>query len=92
MPNKRTYLPIPFATGPVVFQTPGFFNPNGIFIGVTPGSGGTIKVEYKVTSSSEWKLWPAGVVSEYTEDTLLIAIESLRITATISNGLAEIVF
>ncbi|HHJ80341.1 MAG TPA: hypothetical protein ENJ65_01760, partial [Candidatus Tenderia electrophaga] len=60
-------------------------------VGVSPGAGGTAKVEYTLSpralvdagdASVIWRAWPFGDVSSDTDDMLDGPVTALRITAT----------
>lgn len=86
---RQTKTTVVFDGDPYVYTLPGFFQ-GGLTLAVTPGTNGTMLVEYRLTSSSDWKSWPGGAVSVYTEDSLETPVQALRFTAAVANGVVEI--
>lgn len=64
-------------------------------VGVSPGAGGTAKVEYTLSprelvnagdASVIWRAWPYGDVSSDTDELLEGPVTALRMTATTANA------
>ena len=62
-----------------------------ITIGVTPGVNGTIEVYYRLTNTTDYKIWNRGSVSVYTEGKLLSPVESLKFVAYTSPAKIEVI-
>ncbi len=75
---------------PVIYTLPGFFE-GDMVIGVEPGSGGSVLVEYRLNTAQAWMTSPIGTVTTYTEYVLTSKIQALRFTATTANGVVYIV-
>lgn len=82
----------------VVAGTPQVFVANGggnsipfpATIKVTPGSGGTLLVEYRISPTGDFTAWPAGTVSVTTTMKLDGPVEAIRFTAAVANGTCEV--
>ena len=86
---RQTKTTVAFDGDPYIYTLPGFFQ-GGLTLAVTPGEGGTMLVEYRLTSTSDWREWPGGAVSVYTEDSLETPVQALRFTSTLADGVVEI--
>lgn len=82
-------------TRTITSEAPFIYFPKGfwrlITIGITPLDGATALVEYRLSDTTDYKAWPAGEVSTYTDDVLKAAVESLRITSYNGSTKLEIV-
>ena len=56
----------------------------------TPGSGGTLLVEYRVSAEGAFVAWPAGTVSSVAIYVLTGPVQALRFTAATAHGMVEI--
>lgn len=66
------------------------FNTPGILVALTPGAGGTLKAQYRVTADSTWRDLTAGAVAVYTEELVTKPVDAIKITATVAAGVVEI--
>jgi hypothetical protein len=74
---------------PVIYRLSVFNNP-GVFIALTPGAGGTLTAQYRITAESSWKNLTSGTVSTYTEELVNKPVDAIKIVATVSTGVVEI--
>jgi hypothetical protein len=74
---------------PITYKVSVFNNP-GILVALTPGSGGTLKAQYRVTAESTWRDLTSGTVSVYTEELVTKPVDAIKITATVATGVVEI--
>ncbi|MCA9496401.1 MAG: hypothetical protein KC589_05650 [Nanoarchaeota archaeon] len=88
MALRQIYQVVEVGT-PFNYEIKTFYSP--INFALTPGVGGGMLVRYRYTNQSEFINWPLGEVNTYTEDEITSPIYELEITATISDGLIEIV-
>ena len=56
----------------------------------TPGAGGTLLVETRVSASGNWTAWPSGAVAVKTTMAMYSAQQGLRFTAAAANGTVEL--
>ena len=66
-------------------------------VGVSPGAGGTARVEYSLSTVAEvkagtakWRPWPYGDVSSDTDDVLDGPVTALRMTAATADAQWEV--
>lgn len=59
-------------------------------ITATPGSGGTLLVEYQDTPDADWDVWPAGASTARAVYLCDGPIATLRFTATVATGTVRI--
>lgn len=74
---------------PITYRVASFYSP-GIMVALTPGSGGTLKAQYRLTSESTWRDLTSGEVGVYTEEMVTKPVDAIKITATVSTGVVEI--
>lgn len=74
---------------PVVYRLASYSQP-GVLVALTPGAGGTLKAQYRLTSESPWRDLASGAVAVYTEELVTKPIDALKITATVETGVVEI--
>lgn len=85
---KQFKRDVPVAT-PVTYRV-SVFNTPGIMVALTPGAGGTLKAQYRLTAESAWRDLTSGAVSAYTEEMVTKPVDAIKITATVSTGVVEI--
>ena len=76
-------------TEPVIYRL-NSFSPPGLSIRLTPGSGGTLTLSYKITSDGIWIAGPLGAISAATNDTIISPCFALKIEAAVADGTVEI--
>ena len=64
--------------------------PYPLTLKATPGAGGTLLVEYRISSVGDFVAWPAGTVSASTIYVLRGPVEALRFTAAVADGTCEV--
>ncbi len=74
---------------PITYKLMVFNNP-GLLVALTPGSGGTLKAQYRLTVDSPWRDLTAGAVSVYTEEVVGKPVDAIKVTATVATGVVEI--
>lgn len=89
MSLTRPFFAIVEVGTPLIYEINDFWR--GTTIALTPGEGGSMTCEYRLTANTDYKLWPLGEVSEYAEDKILTQTESFRITAITADGKVEII-
>lgn len=89
MPLRQFYRAVVVGT-PVVYTLSSFYE-GGVTIALTPGSGGTMKIQYQLTSSGAFREGPLGEVSVYTQDIVDAPVYALKIFALTADGVVEIV-
>lgn len=72
---------------PVIYRLDGSGPAN---VAVTPGSGGSMAVEFQIAEGGVWRAWPSGTVSVDTVGRLIGQAHALRFTATTVAGTAEV--
>jgi len=80
---------VPVAT-PLIYRINSFNTPGGLTVRLTPGAGGTIKLQYQITSESSWVDGPLGVLSAPANDVVQAPIYALKFISTVSTGMVEI--
>jgi hypothetical protein len=78
---------------PVIYTSSGSESsklPTPMTVVAIPGSGGSLSVEYQVTSGGSWIAWPSGTVVAKTVNVLNGPVFALRFTAYHVNGTVEI--
>lgn len=63
--------------------------PAGTAIGVSPASGGTMKVQYRITDDGPLRDWQPGTVNLDADDVLRFPVAQLVFGAETEEGLAE---
>lgn len=63
--------------------------PYPLTLRATPGVGGTLLVEYRISPTGDFVAWPAGTVAAATTYVLNGPVEGLRFTAGVADGLVE---
>lgn len=61
----------------------------GTAVGVAPGGGGTMLVEYRISQDGPLRQWGAGAVAAATDDVMRMSVAEIVFTATTADGLAE---
>lgn len=74
---------------PVIYRLSVFNNP-GVLVALTPGDGGSLKAQYRVTSESAWRDLTSGTVTVYTEELVGKPYDAIKVTATTATGVVEI--
>jgi hypothetical protein len=64
--------------------------PYPLTLRATPGVGGTLLVEYRISATGEFSSWPAGTVAAATTYVLNGPVEALRFTAGVADGVIEV--
>lgn len=67
-----------------------FTLPYPLTIKATPGAGGTLLVEYRITPTGAFSAWPSGTVAAATVMKLNGPVEGLRFTAAVADGVCEV--
>lgn len=62
----------------------------GTSIGVIPGAGGTMNVQYRISLGGTLKAWPSGAVAVQTDEVLGGACEEVIISAATAAGVYEV--
>lgn len=74
---------------PVTYRV-SVFNAPGILVALTPGAGGTIKAQYRITADSAWRDLTSGTVAVYTEELVTKPVDAIKVTAITQTGTVEI--
>lgn len=69
-----------FSIGPV---------PAGAAIAISPGSGGSMLVQYRISDGGQLRDWPAGSSSSAAADVLIGPVHRIIFSAQTSGGVAE---
>jgi len=75
---------------PLLLDASGYSIPYPLTIRAKPGSGGTLLIEYRISTDGDFIAWPAGTVSSAKVYVLTGPVEALRFTATTADGVVEI--
>lgn len=68
---------------PVVYKLT-TFNNSCLTVRMTPGAGGTIKLQYQITANSDWVDGPLGERSVATNDVMESPVYALKFITTVS--------
>lgn len=91
--TSRKFTVTAASTETVAGGAPSSVLPAPITVAVTPGQGGSMLVEYRVSAAGEWIPWPggtAGVVTAHTVYILAAPVYGLRFSATTADGVVEV--
>jgi hypothetical protein len=63
--------------------------PGGATIGVAPGEGGSMTVQYRISPNGPLRAWAPGAVTVATDEAAISPYLEMHFTATGADGLAE---
>jgi hypothetical protein len=63
--------------------------PGGATIGVAPGSGGSMNVQYRISPNGPLRQWAPGSVTVDTDEATISPYLEMHFTATAADGFAE---